>query len=342
MQTEFNVWTDYLSKLTETEREQLVQKETKLPGQWEQLDIDCPRCDTDEFFYLFADDKTVYCLQCGTEWNIADLLADDMTSERDSNENDTQAPEDVISDNPEDVKKALAALEARKQSESTGTSSTSKTGFVTTYQKQCFHRPQQIIAGEGWGIWAGKRIDCLGELNKFDVVINLTYNSVKNAHCIPIPELQQYESPSETFTELQIDWPDYGTTNLPYEFWRDLLGYLQANKLKALVFCLGGHGRTGTAMAVLLELALGFHPQQAIEHLRTHYCVEAVESTSQLEYIREMAYASGQARPEGKASDALDKFLAAEDETKAMAAGQGTHPQDFGQTDFWPDGQIWD
>lgn len=330
---EFNVWTDYLSNLTENEREQLVEKETKLPGQWEQLDLDCPRCDTDEFFYLYQDDKTVYCLQCGTEWNIADLLADEMTTERDSTLPE-MAPEDVISDNPEDVKKALAALEARKQSESTGTS---KTGFITTYQKQCFHRPQQIIAGEDWGIWAGKRIDCLGELNKFDVVINLTYNSVKNAHCIPIPELQQYESPSETFTELQIDWPDYGVTNLPYEFWRDLLAYLQDNKLKALVFCLGGHGRTGTALAVLLELSLGYHPQQAIEHLRTHYCTEAVESTSQLEYIREMAYASGQARPEGKATDALDKFLAAEDEKKALAAGQSSD-----QINIWPDGQIWD
>jgi hypothetical protein len=153
----------------------------------------------------------------------------------------------------------------------------------------CTHRPQHIIAGENWGVWAGKKEDCRSYAQDYDVILNLTFTSIKEPHVIPIPELAQYEEYNCQYKEIQLDWPDYGVINLPREFWVKLLTYLEENEKKMLVMCTGGHGRTGTALAVMMTMALEYTPEMAINWIHRHYCKEAIETSGQKEYIYRMA-----------------------------------------------------
>ena len=83
-----------------------------------------------------------------------------------------------------------------------------------------------------------------------------------------------------------VDWPDFG---LP----ADTEAAVQA--LKAVlerarsgqgieVGCLGGHGRTGTALAVLAVLA-GLPALDAVAWVRSSYCAKAVETPGQEAFI---------------------------------------------------------
>ena len=50
------------------------------------------------------------------------------------------------------------------------------------------------------------------------------------------------------------------------------------------VGCLGGHGRTGTALAVLAVLG-GHPPDEAVAWVRANYCPEAVETAEQEAFV---------------------------------------------------------
>jgi protein-tyrosine phosphatase len=52
-----------------------------------------------------------------------------------------------------------------------------------------------------------------------------------------------------------------------------------------LVFCVGGHGRTGTAVASLLVTAFNYEPKEACEWVWNNYCGEALETNSQINYV---------------------------------------------------------
>lgn len=51
------------------------------------------------------------------------------------------------------------------------------------------------------------------------------------------------------------------------------------------VACLGGHGRTGTALACLAVLD-GIGPDEAVGYVRRHYRAAAVETPEQVEFVR--------------------------------------------------------
>jgi hypothetical protein len=59
---------------------------------------------------------------------------------------------------------------------------------------------------------------------------------------------------------------------------------LQAGK-KIHLGCIGGHGRTGTVLAALRKHMAG--DEDATEHVRTHYCKKAVESTAQIKFLKD-------------------------------------------------------
>jgi len=92
---------------------------------------------------------------------------------------------------------------------------------------------------------------------------------------------------------LRLPIKDYGVPNhLGAEFWEalanDILAMLK-DGMKIIVFCQGGHGRTGMVASILCYLlnpkAIGPDP---INWVREHYCKKAVETAEQVEYVHKM------------------------------------------------------
>jgi hypothetical protein len=81
-------------------------------------------------------------------------------------------------------------------------------------------------------------------------------------------------------------WPDFG---LPPDMAGlhtclvDLLARARAGEQVELG-CLGGHGRTGTALACLAVLT-GTPPGDAVDWVRAHYCPRAVETDAQRGFV---------------------------------------------------------
>jgi hypothetical protein len=156
-------------------------------------------------------------------------------------------------------------------------------GKVSAYSPPCTHKPVLVIKDEGIEIYVGRKYDCLDHLEDFPLVMNMTGQTVTSEHIIPIPSMQKWAK-FTSFKEILLDWPDFGVVKFPLEFWQDLIKAVKENGGKLLIFCQGGHGRTGTAFACLL-VAMGYTSEQAMTLVWNNYCKQAIESKSQELYI---------------------------------------------------------
>lgn len=241
-----------------TTDELLIKENTDLKGSWEVINVLCPFCSTDEHVYIYEDQKTAYCLACATEFDASDL-------------------ELVTESEYEDVMEIPTTHDKREIPE------VKQAPIGYTYWK-CVHQPFEVLSGEGWSINGGTKETCRSSVDSYDVIMNLTGITMKERHEIPIPELKKWADYHQKFTEVLLDWPDYGEVSLPFGFWQDMYKYITENKKRLLVVCTGGHGRTGTALACLLVMS-GLNAKDAVEWLRTNYCKDAVETTVQFKYI---------------------------------------------------------
>lgn len=83
-----------------------------------------------------------------------------------------------------------------------------------------------------------------------------------------------------------ITWPDRGVPFLNKNWWADLAGSLREVEGDIAVCCMGGHGRTGTMLAIFASL-FGKVPKSAcpVDWVRSRYCDCAVESEEQMRYV---------------------------------------------------------
>lgn len=86
-----------------------------------------------------------------------------------------------------------------------------------------------------------------------------------------------------------VDWPDFGVPADPGDLAAVLRGLLERARggERVEVGCVGGHGRTGTALAYLAVLA-GHPAADAVEWVRATYCAHAVETQEQAAFVAAM------------------------------------------------------
>lgn len=92
---------------------------------------------------------------------------------------------------------------------------------------------------------------------------------------------------------MDIQWSDFSSPTLTKEWWellnKTILGWKTAGNM--VIHCVGGHGRTGTALSILAGLNM-FHKKDnfidPVAFVREKYCHDVVESSEQIRYIEEI------------------------------------------------------
>jgi protein-tyrosine phosphatase len=85
------------------------------------------------------------------------------------------------------------------------------------------------------------------------------------------------------------DWPDFGLPRDRVAFLAALRDVLERSRAgqRVEIGCVGGHGRTGTALAALAVLT-GHPSAEAVDWVRANYCPSAVETPEQQAFIAEL------------------------------------------------------
>jgi hypothetical protein len=88
------------------------------------------------------------------------------------------------------------------------------------------------------------------------------------------------------WTHDHVAWPDFGTPRDAKELEAALTSLLDRahDGQRVELGCLGGHGRTGTALACLAVMT-GTPSNEAVAWVRATYCDRAIESTNQEEFV---------------------------------------------------------
>lgn len=86
-----------------------------------------------------------------------------------------------------------------------------------------------------------------------------------------------------------LDWPDFGVPADPARVVTTLRSRLDPARAgeRVEIGCLGGHGRTGTALACLATIA-GLPAVDAVAWVRASYCLKAVETAEQEAFVAEL------------------------------------------------------
>lgn len=123
-------------------------------------------------------------------------------------------------------------------------------------------------------------------LDRTDVVLDLADNTKwKDPFVIGPARWAELNKHAKRAEIVRLDWEDYSAPPVGIGFWIDALDLL--GKGSVTVTCMGGHGRTGTAIAALM-IACGVSADEAIDWVRKEHCTLAIESKSQEEYLREL------------------------------------------------------
>lgn len=90
-----------------------------------------------------------------------------------------------------------------------------------------------------------------------------------------------------------IEWADFGLPTDPVSADRAIiLAWQHALTDRVEVACMGGLGRTGTALACLATLD-GLSPAAAIDHVRAAYDPRAIETPEQADYVARFVAVNG-------------------------------------------------
>lgn len=137
------------------------------------------------------------------------------------------------------------------------------------------------------------------------------------AHILP-PSLSTF-APVPMMT---VDWSDGGVPGMGKVWWREMYSAIGKLEGDVVVYCMGGHGRTGTFLAIMAALAGKKYKGCPVLWVRKNYCDKAVETSSQIEYVEQMTGVKVKALSSFRVNQ--EKNAAAEAARKAAAGSAVT------------------
>ncbi len=176
--------------------------------------------------------------------------------------------------------------------------------------KSCHNGPNLVIDREGLQVYGASLYEAEDNYYNYDLIISLgIYCKPNKEKGIAKSRIKSVglERVIEKFIyqpeHLVLDWQDYGVPFLSKEFWLELVRVLKKKgrdrsrhnngngKYKVMLHCQGGHGRTGTALAILAGLVYGSEEgwnERIVKKIREKHCSHSVENDSQLEYVEKI------------------------------------------------------
>lgn len=199
-----------------------------------------------------------------------------------------------------------------------------KTSVATTYIPKCRHYNKPITLPDG-------------------VIIHVSSLQNKRTDEDIIPDWGLYLDYSwhPTWRSEHINWPDYSIP-LNYEAAAEAIVYAyDFAKLEGIVEigCIGGHGRTGTALACMAILG-GVPAEEVVDWVHKNHCTHAIESKKQEWFpLWFDAYLKGTEPPpmpvETYISTTTSSFCTKKEHHDMWAAGQRSCTKDGDKCKWW-------
>ena len=164
---------------------------------------------------------------------------------------------------------------------------------ASAWKSKCIHAGEEVLVTiEGIRYRGAAKLDinrAVLMLNK-TVVVNLTSMPLAYKPAVRLAELPDefklLAKHNVHVKEVLVDWTDMESPLLKREFWPHLHDIAKTNGYTDILFCcLGGHGRTGTALASTLISLCGMDPFNAAATVRGQLCRDCIETTDQVEYL---------------------------------------------------------
>lgn len=169
--------------------------------------------------------------------------------------------------------------------------SNTETAMRYAQPKTCHVGMQEVFDLGGATVWAGSLTEAFDSNQDWALMVSVAGDyGAPNPVIKASPVAQRWLDAANLHTHetpwIAVEWPDYGVPHLGRDDWRKLTEIIAAQTGPVAIYCVGGHGRTGTALAIIAALG-GAMPETAdpVAWVRANYCEEVVESRSQLLYI---------------------------------------------------------
>lgn len=149
---------------------------------------------------------------------------------------------------------------------------------------RCAHPPTLVVQIGNISYYGAGRSEAMDFDGDFVINLSGVSNIMRTEGMKDLTDLIQYP-----FEEIMVPWPDFKLPKVEPEFWE---AAHQFSKDKGwtdvCVHCMGGHGRTGTALASLIIVNAGKSALEAVDIVRQNYCDMAIETLEQCMYLQQL------------------------------------------------------
>lgn len=151
-------------------------------------------------------------------------------------------------------------------------------------QKKCHETPKLAFEADGIRYWGGKAYEFPYVNDAVSLHVDLTGKTVGGEFTNVRKLMPLLDRSGVSYKVIVLNWIDQSSFRWTKD---DFIRFHEICKderfTDVFVGCQGGHGRTGTFLAILAGLLLGV--DDPIAYIREKVCDECVESSLQVEYI---------------------------------------------------------
>lgn len=224
-----------------------------------------------------------------------------------------------------------------------GTITEPRSGVV---ERAMWNDAKKVFSINACEVWGGPRDSLYDE--EWDLVVRLHGQAPPSQPPVVMTGFKNERLSVSPTPTLWVRWEDMGVPALGKKWWVSLFEELEGRSGRVLVHCEGGHGRTGTALAILVQI---YHEKKypslpkwakgkkdALGWVRDNYDELSLETAGQLAYVKKMGVKTGEqyshaykymASPSASASSSNVTYYGGSAYSGAKGSSQSTAAWDY-------------